>query len=182
MRKNGGSKETGYVIVPLYVALAEGESYEEAIKRARFDTLLEVLQTLKEIDESFADYLQELAQPKKRSKGSSDWRLSEHIEFIAPTVLLEQLANTIRLECIDGLISPWEQRFAELVTFKEVNGHCNPLMSSGPLGRWCVKQRAWRNRLSTEQIEKFESIGFCWDLDAAAWDKNYAELIAFKEF
>jgi predicted helicase len=48
MRKNGCSKKTGYVIVPLYVALAEGESYEEAIKRAKFDTVLEVLQTLKE--------------------------------------------------------------------------------------------------------------------------------------
>src|SRR6516164_3352405 len=104
MRKNGFSKKTGYVIVPLYVALAEGDSYEEAIKRARFDTVLEVLQTLKEIDKSFADFLKELAQPKKRAKGSSDWRLSEHIDFIAPTVLLEQLVETIRLECIDGLI------------------------------------------------------------------------------
>jgi predicted helicase len=78
MRKNGGSKELGYVIVPLYVALAEGESYEEAIKRAKVDTVLEVLQTLQEIDKAFADYLKEFAQPKKRAKGSSGWRLNEH--------------------------------------------------------------------------------------------------------
>ena len=49
MRKNGCAKNTGYVIVPLYVALGEGENYEDAISRAKFDTVLEVLQTSQEL-------------------------------------------------------------------------------------------------------------------------------------
>jgi superfamily II DNA or RNA helicase len=178
MRKNGGSKKLGYVIVPLYVARAEGESYEEAIKRAKFDTLLEVLQTLKEIDESFADFLRERAQPKKRAKGSSGWRLSEHIEFIAPKVLLEQLVETIKLECIDGLIPSWDKMYAELMAYKEAHGCCNVPRSSSSLGTWCSTQRMRRKEgyITSEQIARLDAIGFCWDPLAAEWDKNYAEL------
>jgi hypothetical protein len=182
MRKNGFSKKTGYVIVPLYVALAEGESYEDAIERARFDTVLEVLQTLKEIDESFADFLKELAQPKKRAKGSSDWKLSEHIEFSAsPMVLLEGLANTIRLACIDELIPSWEKRFAELVVYKEIHGHCNVPQTYGPLGLWGNEQRQHKGRLSSEQVARLEAIGFCWNPLEAAWEKMFALLVAYKE-
>jgi predicted helicase len=180
MRKNGDSKKTGYVIVPLYVALAEGENYDEAIKRARFDTVLEVLQTLKEVDEAFADCLKDLIQPKKRAKGSSDWKLSEHVEFIAPKVLLEQLANSIKLECVDGLIPFWDKMFAELVAYKEANGHCNVSKElGGPLGRWCHNQR---RRLATpEHIAQLDALGFDWGSPVVPWDKNYAELVAYKE-
>jgi superfamily II DNA or RNA helicase len=182
MRKNGGSKKTGYVIVPVYVALAEGENFDEAIKRAKYDTVLEVLQTLKEIDESFADFLKELAQPKKRAKGSSDWKLSEHIEFIAPTVLLEQLTNTIQLECFDRLVPSWDKMYAELVAYKEIHGHCNVAYNDGALGEWCVTQRRWRNAriLPSDRIAKLEAVGFCWDLGDAKWDKFFAELLAYK--
>jgi predicted helicase len=181
MRKNGIVKKTGCVIVPLYVAVAEGESNEEAIKRAKFDTVLEVLQTLKEIDESFADYLKELAQPKKRAKGSSDWRLSEHVEFIAPKVLLEQLSNTISLECIDKLIPSWDKMYAELVAYKEAHGHCNVPQQSGSLGSWCANQRTRKERLTQDQIIQLDAIDFCWDPFATAWEKNYAALVAYKE-
>jgi superfamily II DNA or RNA helicase len=180
MRKNGREKKTGYVVVPLYVAaLGEGENYEEAIKRAKFDTVLEVLQTLKEVDESFADYLKELAQPKKRAKGSSDWKLSEHLKFIAPEVLLEQLVETISLECIDSLIPSWEKMFAELVAFKEAHGHCNVLVESGPLGQWVHTQRQ-RCKIP-ERRARLNAIGFCWNPFTAAWDKKIEELVAYKK-
>jgi hypothetical protein len=180
MRKNGCAKNTGYVIVPLYVALAEGENYEEAIKRARFDTVLEVLQTLKEIDESFADYLKALAQPKKRAKGSSDWKLSHHVAPIAPTVLLEQLVHTISLEVIDSLIPSWDKMFAEFVAFKEAHGHGN-VPYECPLGKWCDKQRQRKDSLSPERFARLEAEGFCWNLKAAAWDKMFVLLVAYRE-
>jgi predicted helicase len=185
MRKNGCSKKTGYVIVPLYVALAESENFDEAIKRAKFDTVLEVLQTLKEIDESFMDFLKELAQPKKRAKGSSDWRLSDHVEFIAPTVLLEQLANTIQLECIDTLISPWDRRIADFVAYKKINGHCKVPFGDGSLGVWCVTVRGdhRKGKLSQNRISQLDELDFWWGLPDSAdlWDKNYANLVTYKE-
>ena len=145
--------------------------------------MLEVLQTLKEIDESFADSLKELAQPKKRAKGSSDWRLSEHIEFIAPTVLLEQLVNTIQLESLDRLVPSWEKMFAELVDYKEIHGHCNVPQQHGTLGYWCSNLRQFRkkNKLSSEKIARLDAISFSWNTIDAVWDKMLTQLVAYKE-
>lgn len=183
MRQNGGSKKLGYVIVPLYIALAEGESYDEAIKRARFDTVLEVLQTLKEMDESFTDFLKELAQPKRRAKGSSDWRLSEHVEFIAPTVLLEQLVSTIRLESIDGLIPSLERRLAELDAYKEANGHCNVPCHGSSLGMWLSNLRALysNGKLAQDLIDRLNAMGVSWDVYSDLLEQRFAELVSFKE-
>jgi hypothetical protein len=169
--------------VPLYIAQAEGESYEDAIKRAKFDTVLEALQTLKEMDEAFADYLKEMVQPAKRAKGGSDWRVTDHIQFIAPKVLLEKLTEAIKLECIDRLIPNWEHMHAQLVAFKEANGHCNVLVESGPLGTWCHSQRQYRKRgiLSQERISRLDAIGFIWEPFGAAWNEMYAEAVDFKK-
>lgn len=62
MRKDDG-KERGYILVPLYVAVTEGETLDEAVERARFGTVLEVLQALKEQDEALADEIREMVQP-----------------------------------------------------------------------------------------------------------------------
>src|SRR5262249_41827622 len=181
MRKNGGKKQLGYVLVPLYMATAEGECLEEAARRAKFETVLEVLQTLKEIDEKFADEIRELAEPKKRAKGFADWRGREHVEFIAPNVLLQSLIETIAIQQLDRLVPSWDKMFAELVVFKEANGHCNVPQENGTLGRWCHRQRQGRCKLTQEKVAQLDTLGFCWDLLAAAWDKNYAELVAYKE-
>jgi hypothetical protein len=118
-------------------------------------------------------FLKELAQPKKRAKGSSDWRLSEHIELIAPTVLLEQLSNTIRLEYIDRLVPSWDKMYAELAACTE----------SGSLGRWCAHQRRFRKRgdITPERITRLDAIGFDWNPIITVWDKRYAELVAYIE-
>jgi hypothetical protein len=71
--------------------------------------------------------------------------------------------------------------FAQLVAYKEIHGDCNVLMVSGPLGRWCVKQRGRKSKLSPDRITRLEAIGFCWDLDATAWEQKFAELVAYKK-
>eukprot|EP00978_Attheya_sp_CCMP212_P046990 scaffold421183_cov56-Attheya_sp.AAC.2 len=37
-------------------------------------------------------------------------------------------------------ITPWDQRFQELVDFKTINGHTNVVTRSGPLGGWVGSQ------------------------------------------
>ncbi len=48
MRRSQG-KSVGYVLVPLYVELVAGESVEEAVRRADFDEIWDVLQSLQAI-------------------------------------------------------------------------------------------------------------------------------------
>jgi hypothetical protein len=121
-------------------------------------------------------------EPKKQAKGNSDWRLREHLEFIAPKVLLEKLSEAIELQCFDSLVPSWEKRYAELAAFKEANGHCDVPRSYGFLYRWCASQRSRRQNktLIQERIALLDVLGFCWDM-RDGWDKMYAKMAAFKE-
>jgi hypothetical protein len=77
---------------------------------------------------------------------------------------LESIGFSVR--CPPG--PPWDERFQDLVEFKELNGHTNVTTNSGPLGRWVNSQRkAFRlfkdgkvSPLTSDRREKLESIGF----------------------
>lgn len=70
----------------------------------------------------------------------------------------------------------WESKFAELIEYKNQEGHCNVPNTRGahqPLGRWVMKQRgmyqamldgdrAKQKGLTQERIEKLNSVGFEW--------------------
>jgi hypothetical protein len=52
--------------VPLFVELKKGESVEEAVARADFSEIWEVLQTMQEQDDVLAEYISHLAEAKGR--------------------------------------------------------------------------------------------------------------------
>ena len=60
----------------------------------------------------------------------------------------------------------WEERFNELVGYKEKNGSCNVPRSQGALGNWVHKQRQIHKngKLSQERTMQLEGIGFVWKL------------------
>lgn len=56
---------------------------------------------------------------------------------------------------------PWEEKYNELLQYKESHGHCDVPGDEGPLGRWVSEQR---KRPSTEdKVEKLNRAGFEWD-------------------
>lgn len=68
---------------------------------------------------------------------------------------------------------PWNERFKELVQFKERFGHCSvprDFQINPALGRWVHAQRsAYRNltkgiksKITLERVHMLEKIGFCW--------------------
>ena len=64
----------------------------------------------------------------------------------------------------------WDEKFKELVQYKQVNGNCN-VSSKGKinaqLGNWVSNQRAAykKGKLSSKQIESMNGIGFKWVSD-----------------
>jgi len=68
----------------------------------------------------------------------------------------------------------WEAMFTELAKFKQQHGHCNvpaQFTENPQLGRWVVSQRSRRDKLSTDQIERLEALGFQWDvIDSSVHD------------
>ena len=64
----------------------------------------------------------------------------------------------------------WEDRFEQLVAYKEEHGDCKVPQSSGPLGTWVTnreqeyqkKHRGEKSTLSDDRERKLNDIGFTW--------------------
>eukprot|EP00578_Thalassiosira_sp_NH16_P022992 CAMPEP_0181083980 /NCGR_PEP_ID=MMETSP1071-20121207/4453_1 /TAXON_ID=35127 /ORGANISM="Thalassiosira sp., Strain NH16" /LENGTH=396 /DNA_ID=CAMNT_0023165687 /DNA_START=255 /DNA_END=1445 /DNA_ORIENTATION=+ len=70
-----------------------------------------------------------------------------------------------RLEDIGFIFCPWEaqwdDRFKELVKYKEKHGHCKVPAQNSELGNWVWRQRK-ASYLSEERIDRLTTIGFMW--------------------
>ncbi len=80
----------------------------------------------------------------------------------------------------------WEEKFAELLTYKKINGHCNVpnhWSKNQQLGEWVANQRAFRKKgkLSEDRIQRLNQIGFLWDILDALWEEKFAELLAYNK-
>ena len=60
----------------------------------------------------------------------------------------------------------WEDRFSELVVYKEMKNNCNVLQSQGVLGKWVSKQRRLhkKGKLSPQRTAQLMGIGFIWNV------------------
>jgi len=81
------------------------------------------------------------------------------------------------LEFVWSIDVPWEERFEELVSFKNKYGHCKVPRNYGvnpELGRWVHAQRTAykkfrdnkRCKITQERIDKLDALGFIWDAHA----------------
>jgi len=82
--------------------------------------------------------------------------------------------------------SKWEQKFRELLAFRQANGHCRvpKVYKSNPsLGTWvCSIRRRYKSGLLTpDYMERLEQAGLVWDLDGNHWEQKFRELIAFRQ-
>jgi Helicase associated domain len=84
----------------------------------------------------------------------------------------------------DPLESAWEEGFAILKKFKAREGHClvPALHCEGKfrVGGWVRSQRHRRSRLTAEQKQRLDALGFVWDPLESAWEEGFAILKKFK--
>ena len=80
---------------------------------------------------------------------------------------------------LDAPVS-WEERFQQLVAFKELKGHCNVPQhwsENKTLGKWVNSQRKSYSEkpscLTQERIQKLEALGFCWKVRDRFFDKDW---------
>jgi hypothetical protein len=95
-----------------------------------------------------------------------------------------------------GQCVSWDDRFNQLVVYKNEHGHANPPKREGQLGLWVANQRAIFQRtlqngnrvLHHYQIKKLSTIGFQFCLrnkkpkmkKLLKWDDRYNQLVAYK--
>jgi len=77
----------------------------------------------------------------------------------------------------------WNRLFMDLVEYKEKNGHCDILTTSGSLGRWISTQRLLfrSNKLKEDRYEKLVGIGFVFEPRSDLWNTQFMELVKYKE-
>ena len=80
----------------------------------------------------------------------------------------------------------WEDRFSELVAYKDRFGDCNVpqnSMENHKLAKWVSRQRkSWNaNKLPEERIRRLDELGVVWDPLQSLWDERFKELAAYKD-
>ena len=77
----------------------------------------------------------------------------------------------------------WDERLEELTQYKAEHGHCHVPTRQGSLGTWANNQRTSRknDKLSEEQIQKLDNLGFNWGTThCATWDEFCEDLKEYK--
>jgi superfamily II DNA or RNA helicase len=182
--RRSGSKEVGYVLIPLYLEHKAGESLEEAVARANFEEVWDILQSLQEQDEVLADAIKEAGQAKGGGKGFDDSRFSDRITFTGLVLSLQSIRQAVTTKVLERLESSWDVNFGKLVQFKEEHGHCRvPVTypSDRLFASWIRSlRRAYIERkIPIIRFKRLTEIGFEWDPQSTAWESS---LGALKEF
>jgi len=182
MRKSPG-KEFGYVMVPLFVEQAADESIEEALHRTGFDDVWDLLGAMREQDDVLTDIIRQMQEDKGRTGGYDERRFSERVEVLGPSVSLDTIRESITAECLENLGASWDERFGELLAYKDKHGDMNvPTVPRNSLASWIFNQRTyWNNEtLPPERQKKLDGIGFVWDIPEFQWKERFCELLAYK--
>ena len=83
----------------------------------------------------------------------------------------------------------WDTRFEDLLAYKAQHGHCCVPRTLPVLGRWVKKQREQYKRLqrgtssslTSDRLERLESVGFVWDFPKPDdWNMRFEQLYEYK--
>jgi superfamily II DNA or RNA helicase len=185
MRKASG-KTIGYVLVPLFVEQAKGETIEQALTRSEFEEVWNVLQAMQEQDNLLAEIIGQMREERGRIHVYDDTRFRERVEVLGPQVGLKELRMAITTCCLEKLGTTWSERYGELEGFKLRFENClvpRNWPENQQLANWVGNQRAFfrRNKLAVEQIQKLNTIGFEWEPIDQFWEEKFAALVRYKQ-
>lgn len=185
MRKPCDSnKEFGYIVVPIYATDTSAKSLQEAINNENFDDVILVLNALLEQDDEFVEVIRELKQNKGEGGSFNPKKLKGIIEVIGPVIDLDQLTQSIYLKAVDRLGSNWDEWYGMLIHYKKTYGDClvpqRYVINDANLGDWVRNQRTTKDKLSSIQLKKLDSIGFAWNKFDHQWEAAYRALKDFR--
>ncbi|MCR4289339.1 MAG: Helicase associated domain protein [Candidatus Scalindua sp.] len=188
MRKDpqNPDKALGYILVPLYLEITTGESIEDAVAKADFGEIWNVLQALQEQDEMLTDIIRQMQEDKGKGGDQKGDDFGEIIETIGVDILLKTLQESITAVCVEKLGFTWDLRYGELIKYKERFGDCNVpgwWAENKQLGKWVHNQRTFyrKEKLGEDRIKRLEDIGFVWSMELGG--QRWAEMFGvLKEY
>ena len=110
-----------------------------------------------------------------------------HVQRVAENKLAPE--KFIRLDELGFLWNPrsveWEKAFLHLVNYKKEFGNCWVSVAAQycdyKLGAWVSRQRSHSRRLTPQQIDRLDELGFIWNVLDFQWETGFNHLIAYKK-
>lgn len=176
-----GSKDLGYIVVPIFHQL--GENIEQEIKKNPiFNYLIQVIRSLCDQDERLEAEINQIASKKgKRSTSKVEVNFGE--DEVEKIVKLEGLESRIKEVLFDEIIEKtrnfWEVMFIQLCEFQNENGHLDVSRRENPqLGNWIYEQRRQNRggKLNPTKKKKLNEIGFDWKSEEFREETDYDEI------
>ena len=85
----------------------------------------------------------------------------------------------------DAHVEAWEDGFSKLKQFKNNTGHCKVpakfILNGFKLGVWVGSQRAKKDKISLDQVQRLNGVGFIWEPHAELWEEGFRVLDAFRK-
>jgi superfamily II DNA or RNA helicase len=184
MRKpRGGSKQFGYIVVPIYAEDTDENSLEDAIKGEGFDDVALILNSLLEQDNELVEIIRELKESTGRAEIFNLKLLKEKVEVIGPAISLDTLSSSIYTEIIVRLGSSWDEWYGLLKRFHNREKTClvphKHFESEHALGIWVQHQRAEQKTMATDRLARLNDLGFIWDVSEHQWEIGFNALLKF---
>jgi hypothetical protein len=182
-RPNRENKDTGYVLVPLFVKLTPGMALLDAIESAGYDEIWDVLNALADHDDSLEAAVRRESVDRSRYKIPKFSVLRDYVEVISS---LGEIRDAVSSKCMEGLQLAWDDYYGRLLAFFDAHNHIkvpNDTLENRELVQWMYEQRSRRSKglMSEEDVRKLDVVGFVWDKFDAQWNLMYAKAKSFKD-
>ncbi|SMQ86975.1 Superfamily II DNA or RNA helicase [Bacillus sp. OV166] len=130
----------------------------------------------------------------KENPSLASWISNQRTYYKTGTLSQERVERLNELGFVWGrgdlkkinLEEQWEEKYQELLAFKEKHGHCSVpqgFKENPSLASWISNQRTYykTGTLSQERVERLNELGFIWEAFENQWEKNFQQLISFKD-
>ena len=146
----GSNKEIGYLVVPIFIEMKEGETLEEAFEDTNFETVRSVVTAMMENDEVLEDEVKNIRR-KKGVTGNygGNTGLGEYIDVVGSALTIEVLEQAIKTRIIESTTNIFDENWGKGVHYLKnyINEKGNSLVPENTkignfnLGNWLKLRR-----------------------------------------
>ncbi|POZ80220.1 helicase associated domain-containing protein [Burkholderia contaminans] len=161
-------KQTGYMLLPLYVNQLNQDNLERALHESGYDRIWSVIEALREHDDVVKTAITDATVSSGKgvvTPGASGFGF---IEMSGPAIHLDWLRAVIDIQCIEAIGSALDSLIGMLEAFAVEYGHVDVpqsyVVDGENLGRRCnaLRESYRKGLLSEESVQRLEAIGFRW--------------------
>lgn len=171
-------KKVGYILVPLHVELKRNEAIHDAVARAGFDDVWQVLAAMQEQDDVLDEAIHRIQADRRLGKGANDSLYRRRVEVVGPPIALDALRRAVTIKCVERLSRPWDEYVQMLRAFKKQHRHLRVPVNAGgvwqELVHWLktVRLQQRQGKLPQDRVEQLARIGFGWRFDGETLDST----------